>query len=83
MMTMIATVLGGVPLVLAARRRRRGAQALGWIIVGGLGFATVSTLFLTPVAYRCWRRFSKPRAAETQKLIDELKVAPRTARATA
>ncbi|WP_416349400.1 efflux RND transporter permease subunit [Pararhodobacter sp.] len=26
--------------------------AVGWVIVGGLGFATVFTLFLTPVVYR-------------------------------
>ncbi len=26
--------------------------AVGWVIVGGLGFATVFTLFLTPVFYR-------------------------------
>ena len=26
--------------------------AVGWVIVGGLGFATVFTLFLTPILYR-------------------------------
>ncbi|MFG6518276.1 hypothetical protein ACGYLX_12520 [Sulfitobacter sp. 1A13496] len=26
--------------------------AVGWVIVGGLGFATVFTLFLTPIFYR-------------------------------
>ena len=25
---------------------------MGWVIVGGLGFATVFTLFLTPLFYR-------------------------------
>ncbi len=35
--------------------RAGGAEAriaVGWVIVGGLGFATVFTLFLTPIFYR-------------------------------
>ena len=39
MMTMICTVLGGVPLVLAAGAGAEARVALGWVIVGGLGFA--------------------------------------------
>ncbi|TIO48573.1 MAG: efflux RND transporter permease subunit, partial [Mesorhizobium sp.] len=46
MMTMICTVLGGVPLVLASGAGAEARVALGWVIVGGLGLATVSTLFL-------------------------------------
>jgi HAE1 family hydrophobic/amphiphilic exporter-1 len=37
MMTMICTVLGGVPLVLAAGAGAEARIALGWVIVGGLG----------------------------------------------
>ena len=40
MMTMIATVLGGVPLVLASGAGAEARIALGWVIVGGLGIAT-------------------------------------------
>jgi HAE1 family hydrophobic/amphiphilic exporter-1 len=40
MMTMIATVLGGVPLVLAHGAGAEARIALGWVIVGGLGLAT-------------------------------------------
>src|SRR3569623_2767750 len=50
LMTMIATVLGGVPLVISSGAGAEARQALGWIIVGGLGFAAVSPLLLTPVA---------------------------------
>ena len=50
-MTMIATVVGGVPLVLMGGAGAEARQALGWIVVGGLGFATIITLFVTPVAF--------------------------------
>jgi hypothetical protein len=40
-----------------------------------LRLATLFTLLLTPVAYRILAPLSKPRAAETQKLIDELQAA--------
>jgi HAE1 family hydrophobic/amphiphilic exporter-1 len=71
-MTMIATVLGGVPLVISTGAGAEARQALGWIIVGGLGFAAVSTLFLTPVAYLLLARFSKPKAHEAERLESEL-----------
>lgn len=75
MMTMAASVLGALPLVLATGAGAEARLALGWIIIGGLGFATIFTLFLTPVAYRILAPLSKPRAHETQLLIDELKAA--------
>lgn len=52
MMTMISTVLGGLPLILSSGAGAEARQAVGWVVVGGLGFATVFTLILTPVFYR-------------------------------
>lgn len=52
MMTMVSTVFGGLPLVLSSGAGAEARIAVGWVIVGGLGFATVFTLFLTPVFYR-------------------------------
>ncbi|PLK68981.1 multidrug transporter AcrB [Rhizobium sp. TH135] len=72
MMTMIATVLGGVPLVLAQGAGAEARIALGWVIVGGLGFATLVTLYITPVAYLMLARFSKPHAQEEARLKTEL-----------
>jgi HAE1 family hydrophobic/amphiphilic exporter-1 len=71
-MTMVATVLGGLPLVLRSGAGAEARHALGWIIVGGLGFATIFTLFLTPVVFSLLARLSKPRAAEEQRLKEEL-----------
>ena len=71
-MTMIATVAGGVPLVIMGGAGAEARQALGWIVVGGLGFATIITLFVTPVAFLLLARFSKPRSAEAERLDTEL-----------
>ncbi len=72
MMTMTSTVLGGVPLVMSAGAGAEAREALGWVIVGGLGLATLSTLYLTPVAYLLLARFSAPKAREEERLQDEL-----------
>ena len=71
-MTMIATVLGGLPLLLTGGAGAEARRALGWIIVGGLGFATIATLFLTPVVFSLLAGFSRPRVAEEQRLAREL-----------
>lgn len=70
-MTMIATILGGVPLVLASGAGAEARAALGWVIVGGLGFAAIATLYLTPVAYLLLARFSKPKSEEEARLEQE------------
>ncbi|MDO9418798.1 efflux RND transporter permease subunit [Pararhizobium sp.] len=72
MMTMIATIVGAVPLVLASGAGAEARISLGWVLVGGLGLATSVTLFLTPVAYLALARFSKPHVEEEQRLHDEL-----------
>lgn len=72
MMTMTSTVLGGVPLILSTGAGAEAREALGWVIVGGLGLATLSTLYLTPVAYLLLAGLSKPRAEEERRLLAEL-----------
>ena len=72
MMTMTSTVLGGVPLILSSGAGAEAREALGWVIVGGLGMATLSTLYLTPVAYFLLARFTTPKAAEEARLQREL-----------
>jgi HAE1 family hydrophobic/amphiphilic exporter-1 len=79
-MTMLSTVLGGLPLILRSGAGSEARTALGWIIVGGLGFATIATLFLTPVAYALLARFSKPRVAEEHRLAEEMAAAARPRR---
>ncbi|MGY6411141.1 MAG: efflux RND transporter permease subunit [Alkalilacustris sp.] len=72
MMTMASTVLGAVPLILSSGAGAEAREALGWVIVGGLGLATLSTLYLTPVAFLLLGGLSKPRAAGEAQLVGEL-----------
>ncbi len=80
MMTMTSTVLGGVPLILSAGPGAEAREALGWVVVGGLGLATLATLYLTPVAYLLLARFSAPRASGQLVLEQELASARKVAR---
>jgi HAE1 family hydrophobic/amphiphilic exporter-1 len=77
MMTMIATVIGGVPLLLAHGAGAEARIALGWVIVGGLGFAVLVTLFITPVAYLLIAGFAKPHVHEEARFHQELTHASR------
>ena len=72
LMTMIATVLGGLPLILTGGAGSEARAALGWIMVGGLGVSALATLFLTPVSFLLLAGFSKPRIAEEHRLATEL-----------
>ena len=76
MMTKLATVLGALPLVLAHGPGSEARAALGWVIVGALGFAAVSTLYLTPATYLIFAGFSKARSHKEKRLVDELACAP-------
>ena len=75
MMTMICTIVGGLPLILASGAGAEARIALGWVIVGGLGLATVSTLFLTPVVYLLLGRWVTPKVEEEKRLRRELEAA--------
>ena len=79
MMTMVSTVLGAIPLVLASGAGAEARIALGWVIVGGLGLATTATLFVTPVAYRLLAGLSSPAALEEERLRRELEGVQHTA----
>lgn len=72
MMTMICTVVGGLPLVLASGAGAEARIALGWVIVGGLGLSSVATIYLTPVVYLLLGRFVTPKVEEEARLQREL-----------
>ncbi|WP_371195645.1 efflux RND transporter permease subunit [Glaciecola sp. SC05] len=75
MMTLVSTILGGLPLILSTGAGAEARNAIGWVVFGGLGLAVVFTLFLTPVLYYALARFSKPRADEANRLNVELEAA--------
>jgi multidrug efflux pump len=71
-MTVVSTVLGAVPLVIASGAGAESRIAIGTVIIGGLGLASVLTLFLTPVLYDLLARFARPSGAVGAQLEREL-----------
>jgi multidrug efflux pump len=51
LMTTGAMVLGAVPLAFADGAGAEARHQIGWVIVGGLSFGTVFTLFIVPIVY--------------------------------
>ncbi|QIM48826.1 efflux RND transporter permease subunit [Pusillimonas sp. DMV24BSW_D] len=51
LMTTGAMVLGAVPLALATGAGAESREQIGWVLVGGLTFGTLLTLYVVPVAY--------------------------------
>lgn len=74
-MTMISTVLGGLPLILSGGAGSEARSSIGWVVFGGLGIAALFTLYLTPVIYLMLARYSSARATETGRLAKELRAA--------
>jgi multidrug efflux pump subunit AcrB len=74
-MTMVSTILGGLPLILGSGAGAEARHAIGWVVFGGLGLSALFTLYLTPSIYLLFARFSKPRAAATSRLSEELQQA--------
>ncbi|MFG6626734.1 efflux RND transporter permease subunit [Sulfitobacter sp. 1A12056] len=72
MMTMVSTVFGGLPLILTSGAGAEARIAVGWVIVGGLGFATVFTLFLTPIFYRWIAVWGATPGGAAQRLETEM-----------
>lgn len=75
MMTMLSTVLAGLPLIIGSGAGAEARAAIGWVIFGGLGLAGMFTLFLTPALYVLIAGISKPRTAETERTERELREA--------
>jgi multidrug efflux pump len=51
LMTTGAMVLGALPLAVAHGAGAESRQQIGWVIVGGMGFGTLLTLFVVPTVY--------------------------------
>ena len=73
MMTMLSTVLGALPLVLASGPGAEARMAIGWVVFGGLGIATIFTLILIPVIYSVLAPLGRPRAHAGIRLDRELR----------
>ena len=72
LMTTMAAMLGGVPLALGTGTGSELRRPLGIVIIGGLIFSQMLTLFTTPVIYlffdRISRRFSRRQEAGPEEV---------------
>jgi multidrug efflux pump len=66
LMTTGAMVLGAIPLALATGAGAESRAQIGWVIVGGISFGTLFTLFVVPTAYTLLARTRHPAAAEAR-----------------
>ena len=68
LMTSIATICGAVPLAFAHGAGAESREAIGWVIIGGVSFATVLTCFVIPALYLLLAPFTTPMNAIAQRL---------------
>ena len=68
LMTTIATVFGAMPLALATGAGAESRASIGWVIVGGVTFSTILSLFIVPALYDLLARFTKPSSHIANKL---------------
>jgi multidrug efflux pump len=60
LMTTGAMVLGAVPLAMADGAGAESRMQIGWVIVGGMSFGTLLTLFVVPTFYTFLARKKEP-----------------------
>jgi multidrug efflux pump len=68
LMTSIATICGALPLAFAHGAGAESRSAIGWVIIGGVAFATILTAFVIPALYLLLAPFTKPINAIAQRL---------------
>jgi len=79
LMTTGAMVLGSVPLALATGAGAESRTQIGWVIVGGMTFGTLLTLFVVPTAYTLIAGTRKAAKASDTAVHHEPKPQPGTA----
>lgn len=70
LMTTGATALGALPLALAVGAGAEARQQIGLVIVGGMVFGTILTLFVVPVVYSLLARFKYKDVYEQSAIED-------------
>ena len=76
LMTTAAMVLGALPLALATGAGAESRQQIGWVIVGGMSFGTLLTIFVVPTMYTLFARRSIPGEITTPEAPESADAAP-------
>ena len=71
LMTTVSTVFGALPLVLSAGAGAESRASIGVVIIGGLSFATVMTLFIVPVLYNLLAPLTQPSNRIARQLSEQ------------
>ncbi|MEE4251902.1 MAG: efflux RND transporter permease subunit, partial [Alcanivoracaceae bacterium] len=72
LMTGISTIFGALPLVMAVGAGAESRMSIGIVIIGGLLFATVLTLFIIPLLYNWLAGYASSANAIAERLDREL-----------
>ncbi|SLN10638.1 Multidrug resistance protein MdtB [Roseovarius litorisediminis] len=75
-MTVLSTILGALPLVLATGAGAESRNAIGTVVIAGLAVSSVMMLVVTPVLYNLLARFTVPRGTIERALETELQRNP-------
>jgi multidrug efflux pump len=70
LMTTISTIFGALPLAIGSGAGAESRRALGIVVIGGMAFATVLSLFVVPVLYLLLARFSRPAGFIARRLSE-------------
>ncbi|MDW8296422.1 MAG: efflux RND transporter permease subunit [Raineya sp.] len=71
LMTSLATMLGALPIALSLGAAAQSRMPLGTVIVGGVLFSLLLTLYVVPTMYSYLSRPKKPHSQETEKEAEE------------
>jgi hydrophobe/amphiphile efflux-1 (HAE1) family protein len=69
LMTSLATILGALPIAMALGSAGKSRMSMGIVIMGGLLFSLVLTLYVIPAIYTF---FSRPKNFEKMKMIERV-----------